>query len=167
MAFAMPHAGDSLDEIKRALTVLASKDRHRDLYRELAARAGLRLDPAGCWLLLRVAGHEGHNARDLATALRVRPADLRRHLGRLMGAGLVAIAGEDDPLELTGAGRSAADQLLAARRDGLAELLEGWSPEQYEEIGQLIANLARDLLSDDRGGGMIDTGKARKAASKP
>ena len=41
------------------------------------------------------------------------------------------------------------DKLLASRRQSLAEMLEGWSPEQHEELARLLGRLARELLRDD------------------
>ena len=151
--FAMPASPSSLEEIQRALSVLARRENHRVVYQSLAAKAGLRLDPAACWLLLRVGEHEGSDADALVERLRVPVRALRRHLGRLMGAGLVTLAGEHEPLALTGAGHSAVDQLVAARRDCLAEQLADWSPECRAEAAEFIARLASDLLSDPTGKG--------------
>ena len=57
--------------------------------------------------------------------------------------------GSDPELELTPAGRAVIDRLTAARRDGLADLLAGWHPEEHPELEALIRQLAHDLLADD------------------
>ncbi len=160
--FAMPASPSSLEEIQRALSVLARKESHRAIYQSLAAKAGIRLDPAACWLLLRVGEHEGSDTEGLATRLRVPVGALRRHLGRLMGGGLVTLSGEAEPLALTAAGHSTADQLVAARRDCLAEHLAGWSPECRAEAAEFIARLAGDLLSDRKGGELVAGPQGRR-----
>jgi len=96
--------------------------------------------------VLRVGEHEGSDTDALATSLHVPIGALRRHLGRLMGAGLVTLAGEHEPLTLTDGGRGAVDQLVAVRRDCLAEQLAGWSPQCRAEAAEFIARLASDLL---------------------
>ena len=52
-------------------------------------------------------------------------------------------------LVLTDAGHEAADRLFAARRESLRELLADWSPEEYAELGELLAKLSRALLGED------------------
>jgi len=47
--FAMPAARSSQEEIERALHVLASRDSRSLIYRRLADRAGVALDPLSCW----------------------------------------------------------------------------------------------------------------------
>jgi DNA-binding MarR family transcriptional regulator len=73
-------------------------------------------------------------------------------LTALVRQGLVAV---DPPgsaqaeVSLTERGRETVARLLAARRDGLAELLAGWSPERHLELAALLRRLARELLADD------------------
>ena len=49
---------------------------------------------------------------------------------------------------LTAAGRDALDRLVAARRERLAELLDGWSPEREAELAALLTRMARDTVAD-------------------
>ena len=56
--FAMPAARSSQEEIERALSVLASRDSRYLIYRRLADRAGVALDPLSCWLLFRIQDQE-------------------------------------------------------------------------------------------------------------
>jgi hypothetical protein len=51
--FAMPTTRTSQQEIERALHVLTSRDSLDQLYRRLATRAGIELDPLSTWLLFR------------------------------------------------------------------------------------------------------------------
>jgi len=52
-------------------------------------------------------------------------------------------------LVLTDAGHEDAERLFAARREGMRELLADWSPEEYAELGELLAKLSRALLGED------------------
>ena len=49
---------------------------------------------------------------------------------------------------LTAAGRDALDRLVAARRERLAELLDGWSPEREAELAALLTRMAREVVAD-------------------
>jgi hypothetical protein len=70
-------------------------------------------------------------------------------LGRELAAmRLTELRGDDDRFFLTLTGRAALDRLAAARRRGLQELLGGWSPEQHDEVVQMVARLASDLMSN-------------------
>jgi EmrB/QacA subfamily drug resistance transporter len=151
--FAMPSERSSLQEIERALTVLISRERPRKVYERLATRAGLELEPACCWLLLRLDEHAPVSVRALAERSHVPPAELRPRLAQLQRAGLVSLgAAEGDGTEcvqLTAAGLRAAERLVAARRVGLAELLAGWQPEQHAELATLLGRLAHNLVGED------------------
>ena len=62
---------DSLQEVERALSVLADRDNRWELYVRLAARAGIDLPPPELWLFARIGSHVGDSADDLAAALGV------------------------------------------------------------------------------------------------
>ena len=49
---------------------------------------------------------------------------------------------------LTAAGRDALERLVAARRESLAELLDGWSPEREADLAALLTRMARDVVAD-------------------
>jgi EmrB/QacA subfamily drug resistance transporter len=149
---AIPHTSSSRDEIARALSVLARRQNREQIYRWLATEAGLEVSPAACWLLLRVDGHEGRTAAELAGHLHVPAASVDRLGDELHRTGLLEVrgAGSDaagSGIVLTVEGGAALDRLITARRRGLEELLAGWSPEQHDEVVQMVARLAADLLS--------------------
>jgi MFS transporter len=52
---------------------------------------------------------------------------------------------------LTPAGERALEQLVATGRRRLAELLEGWEPDEHRELGELSGRLARQFFIDPRG----------------
>jgi DNA-binding MarR family transcriptional regulator len=149
-SFAMPKEDSSLKEIERSLTVLVSREGRRRIYERLAARAGVDLDPPECWLLFRINEYDPTSATDLASKLEL-PEPLRlSHLERLKEAGFL-IEGQDSNAQLiiTQNGQQVIERLAAARRQSLAELLGGWSPEQHEELVRMLGRLARELLQDD------------------
>jgi EmrB/QacA subfamily drug resistance transporter len=144
--FAVPRSPDSLEEIRRALTVLARRDTHRQLYVEIARRAGVELSPAQSWALARIADTPG--GLDIAASRwGVEPATARAALEHLEAEGLVRRDGAQS-LELTAAGQETLARLMDARRERLAEQLDGWSPEQEQEVARLLTRLARDLVAD-------------------
>jgi DNA-binding MarR family transcriptional regulator len=149
---AKPATRTSLEEVERALAVLARRENRSRLYVALAQRAGLRLEPAGCWLLHRLDEHPRTTIAGLAGELDVPEGRLDPIVGELAERGLVATersGAADGTLVLTSAGGEAIRRLLAARRDGLADLLAGWSVDRQPELADLLRKLARELLADD------------------
>jgi DNA-binding MarR family transcriptional regulator len=166
----MPTARTSQEEIERALCVPASRESRCRVYERIAARAGLTLDPPSCWLLLRIDQDAPATLESLSARLRVPVAALTPALDRLTRAGLVVVDrahgdGRAGQLALTPSGRQARDRLVAARREGLADLLKGWPLEQQAELAEMPGRLARSLLGDDRGDrelvGALDTPDAQ------
>jgi EmrB/QacA subfamily drug resistance transporter len=141
---ALPAQRSSLEEIERAVEVLAHRENRLRLYTRLADRAGLDLPPGACWLLYRVADRPGTTADELVARLHLPPAWLAKRIGELRRAGYVA-----DGLRLTDAGAAAADRLVDARRAALTDLVRGWHPEENPELADLVRRLARQLLADD------------------
>jgi len=152
--FAMPSDRSSLEELERALTVLARRDR-RELFARLARGAELDIEPAACWLLLRLARHPDYDAARLARAPVCGAERTVRLLAQLQKAGLVSLAPLDgrDAAEtraaLTDAGQVAVERVRAEHRRRLGELLEGWAPEEHAEVIALVESLTRELLDDE------------------
>jgi DNA-binding MarR family transcriptional regulator len=152
----MPAARTSQQEIECALHVLASRDSMELIYRRLAARAGVDLDPLSTWLLFRLQERVPISEAELAQRLRVPQDRLSPAIEQLTQKGLVSATSQADgqssgQLQLTAAGQQAIDKLHDAYHDSLAELLDGWSPEQEEELARLLRRLATRLLSEDSG----------------
>ena len=89
----MPRDEDSLMEIERALSVLASRDVRRRLYERLARENGIDLPALEAWTLARI--HEGAPgpAASLATRIDVEPQ-------RLSAAAEIRIEAEGTDLRL-------------------------------------------------------------------
>jgi EmrB/QacA subfamily drug resistance transporter len=163
---AAPAACTSVDEIGRALSVLTSGQPRERIYEKLADRAGVTIDAAGCWMLLRVHEHPGDDVPALSQRLELPEDTIRLLLGNLIGRGLVSSAsparpaagvpgetgvpggppvGLDGTVMLTASGEAAAERLVGARHDAVADLVADWNPEQHAELAALLRKLARHL----------------------
>jgi EmrB/QacA subfamily drug resistance transporter len=158
-AFALPTSRSSAQELERALTVLVRKERG-ELFRRLAQRAGLELEPLASWLVLRIHRHPDWDAARLAREHALGTERVRAAVAGLVADGLVvhsvpdaapgaAAALSSECLRLTPAGQSAVDRITAAHRSRLAELLDGWSAEEHAELTALVHRLTAELLDDE------------------
>ena len=132
-SFAMPREAESLPELARIVATLARRENHWRVYQRLAERAALDLEPAELWLLTRLG--EG-------TAVDLDDPRLALAHASLRARGLV----EDGHLD--GTGRLAYTRVVDARRQGLAELLDGWEPEKHDEVRAMLDRLARELVAE-------------------
>jgi DNA-binding MarR family transcriptional regulator len=155
--FALPTDRSSVKEMERALTVLARKENRPELFRRLAARAHLDLEPVLCWLLLCIDRHPDRSVAELACPPAIGVDRVRQLVYRLADEGFVVVDGDGDGAAgdrlrpvLTPAGRDTVAKLIEARRQGLAELLDGWSPEEHDELVALLHRLGRQMLDDRR-----------------
>ena len=92
------------------------------------------LEPAELWLLART--RRGHGGRPR------RPAARRGRATSLRERGLVADGG------LAADGEAVYGRVLEARREGLSELLDGWEPEEHDEVQAMLDGLARELVAE-------------------
>lgn len=138
----------SREELERCLSHLMQRDSDaRALYARLGAAAGLDLSAGSIWVLARL-GREGRVDRQaLAQRAGVTLDAGRPHVDRLVDAGLV-IRGEQD-LEITPAGRAAAQRLYDVRRRALAREIDHWDPESNPELTALLSKIARESVGDD------------------
>jgi EmrB/QacA subfamily drug resistance transporter len=134
---------DGLREVCRALSTLADTHSRWELYEQLARRARVDLPPPQVWLVFRLAERAADGSRDLVQDLGVPPERFAPALAGLEAAGL-AENGTGAP-RLTPAGRARYDELVAARREGLAEFLAGYDPDEHPELRQLLDELAKDV----------------------
>jgi EmrB/QacA subfamily drug resistance transporter len=145
-AFAAPKHHDPLAEIERALSTLARRDSRERILEQLSRRAGLELTARQCWVLARVGEAEPTDARAIADAHAVDAERVAARIAELRELGY--IEGPDDAIALTAAGRDAVERLVAARRERLAALLDGWSPEREADLAALLSRMARDVVAD-------------------
>lgn len=160
--FAMPTTRTSQQEIERALHVLTSRDRLDQLYRRLADRVGVDLDPLSSWLLFRLPGELPITEEHLEKRLRV-PADrLTPALEVLRENGLVTMTSQVEgqgggELQLTPAGQETLKTLTTACHDRLGELLDGWSPEREAELTVLLRRVTTTLFNEENKKELIGT----------
>ena len=126
----------SVEELERALLRLADTDLRKRGYDRLADLCGLELPGGSCWVLARLAKHGRAAGVELAREAGVTVATGRPYVDKLVEAGYVNRV--DGTLELTTTGHVAADQVFEARRQGLEQMLSGWSPEEHADLGQML-----------------------------
>ncbi len=155
---AMPAVHTSLEELARSLSVLAEHENRVYVFRQLVVRAGVDTDVPSAWALLRIRDHQGVGSHRLAEQLKVPEGQLERVLDGLIAQDWVKrgqpASGEAPstaPINVTDAGQVVIDRLSQAWRDGLAELLKGWDPEQHAEVRAMLTRLAQDMLLHDFG----------------
>jgi len=132
-SFAMPREAESLPELARIVTTLARRENHWRVYDQLARRTGLDLMPAEVWLVARLG--EG-------TEVDLDDPRLGGAVASLRERGLLTDG------RLGAEGEAVYGRVLAARRQGLSELLDGWEPEQHAEVRSMLDGLARELVAE-------------------
>jgi EmrB/QacA subfamily drug resistance transporter len=138
---------NALREIERALSLLAGREQRWSVYQGLAARAGLELPPPQLWLLARLGEREPLTDAQLTAQFWGDSDEIGEALGQLRERSLVG--GRDgSTIVLTTTGRDDYERLVAAKCAGLRELLDGWQPDQHDELQELVDNLGRDLVSE-------------------
>jgi EmrB/QacA subfamily drug resistance transporter len=145
-AFAAPKHHDPLPEIERALSTLARRDTRLRILDRLCRQAGVDLNARQCWVLARVGENEPTDPFAIAEEHAVDPARVAARIAELRELGFVEGPGEG--VVLTAAGRDALDRLVAARRQSLAELLDGWSPEREADLAALLTRMAGETVAD-------------------
>ncbi|HEX6631430.1 MAG TPA: MFS transporter [Gemmatimonadaceae bacterium] len=149
-AFAVPRDTAPLAQVQRGLVLLGDRATQRRLLERMAARAGVALSPAACWLLGRVAADPAIDPAQLARRYHLDVEVLGTGLAELRDHGLVASApdtagnGARRHL-LTPAGGAVLDRLVAAHQDALTDLVADWAPERHAELAALVDRLSRDV----------------------
>jgi predicted MFS family arabinose efflux permease len=158
--FATPRDTDSLAVIVNKIGQLDRREGARELVQRVAARAGVDLDPAACWLMARLNADASVQMEDLAQRSQVQIARLREARDTLLQRGLIA-AGEDTgpAFQLTGEGHAVLVRLSATGAQRLSDLLECWRPDEHPELARLIATLAHEFF--------VDNSALRGAANEP
>jgi len=143
-SFAVPTDGDSLSQVSRWLWTLLSRESKRRLLERIAARAGVDLSAAACWLLARFAESHDATPRALAQSYGLETELLEGALQELRRKGMVAA----DSHDLTPTGLEVHDRLASARRAGLTELLADWSPEQHRDLSEFLQRVSANLSAE-------------------
>jgi EmrB/QacA subfamily drug resistance transporter len=143
----------SLQEIELALQRISARENRGELYRTLAQRAGVDLQPRAVWLLYRLADHPACTASEVAQRLKVDVELIQPAVDALVAEGMIEERSRQDggacEFHLTAAGRQAIHKLTDARRSSLSELLEGWDLDEHPEVIDMVRQMAHALLADD------------------
>jgi EmrB/QacA subfamily drug resistance transporter len=149
--FAVAKHTDSLAELSRALTCLVGREGRRRMVQDMAARAGVELSPAACWLLVHLHEDPRADIPELCSAWDIPLEVGERALAELeVRAMLEPLSGpaDDGARRPNTAGEEAVARLIAERRASLATLLDGWSPDEHPEVASLLTRLARELAAE-------------------
>ncbi len=144
----MPRDASSRDELE---IIIANALRHENRWeaiRRIAARLGFDWAPDELWLFLQLARMQ--TPGEIVPGAKPSELPLKRwnSLGaQLTERGLVLPA-DNDTLLLTDEGLACFQQMAANYRARLAEIVEQWSPEEHEEVRQLLTGFVRELVTD-------------------
>ncbi|MDN3267828.1 MFS transporter [Streptomyces sp. MA15] len=139
-----PVERSSHDEVCRALSVLATREGRREIYRRITDRAGYDLLPASSWLLLRMRRHGSVEPARLAERNPV-PLDVVLEASRQVESRHLAVRRGMD-MVLTDEGREVSERLARAREESLAELLgDWWGADRPTDLVQLVHELNDEL----------------------
>jgi DNA-binding MarR family transcriptional regulator len=119
----------------------------RAYFERVAVEAGVDLPINECWALVQI--RRGYSSPGvLSERSGAAPAAVQSTLADLAQKGLVTVpaADTDAPFELTDSGVAIADTLLASVRDRLDKLLDGWSPERYTDLSNLLNEFATEVM---------------------
>ena len=131
---------DSLRQATRELYRAIGRDRTLAFIREATARAGIALEPAPAWVLMRLGAPDHAELEYLKTLPQVRPDRLDTAVSELRARGLL-----DGDAVLTAEGTALRERLVAARIEGLRELVSDWEPERHPELDPVLARVASEL----------------------
>jgi DNA-binding MarR family transcriptional regulator len=116
-------------------------------------------------VLTRLARFGDTAGAELASQAGVSVERGRPYVDRLVDRGLVQRF--DGMLRLTPAGSAAADQVSGVVREGLGQLLSGWSPEQHADLARMLDKLSHALVGDDADRRQFRTATAVAVAPGP
>lgn len=146
---ANPVHRSSRDECARALSLLSTRSGRRDLYISIGQKAGTDLNPAACWMLLRINRYGSVEPGLLAERTSVPLEKVIAGARQLEERGLARREGL--PLVATGNGQAVAARLVTAREAELSELLgDWWSPDRPQDLSELVRELNAELCGSDQ-----------------
>jgi EmrB/QacA subfamily drug resistance transporter len=169
--YATPRDADSLAEIVNKLGRLDRREGAREIVTRVAARAGVDLSPAACWLLARRSEDHSPGIATLAERFDISLDILVDAQQELVRERLIGSSPEvrDRPIDpppevrdrpigsspggspadgLTPEGHATLERLIAMGEQRLSDLLEGWRPEEHEDLARMIGTLAQQFFID-------------------
>jgi EmrB/QacA subfamily drug resistance transporter len=165
-SFSMPRDATSLEELERIVTTLLAHENRWRLYADLAARAKLDLPAPELWMLARLGERAPRSQQSLSQDLGLAPARLEAPLQALRARRIV----EEDAagnLRLTAAGTAMRERVLAARRQGLSEVMARWEPQRHPEVLALLDRMVATLVRDLPAPGQLQGATPARASGTP
>jgi DNA-binding MarR family transcriptional regulator len=131
------------------------RDVRRQHIKRIVARAGVALEPAAAWLLMRLDERAEATPEALAHRAPYDTPTLHRAMDELRAASFVVERTENGAgrLAITDAGCTVLGRIVAARRAHLAEVFGEWSEGERQELSALLRRLTPELVPDARSGG--------------
>jgi DNA-binding MarR family transcriptional regulator len=141
----LPTFRTSLAEIERFVTILSSRQNVWERFGRVIERAGLEISVPHAYGLFRLY-HAGPLTEEEISKTAKEPIDtIKARVERMIEAGTVR-RDTDGVVTITPKGRQFVDRMLEARRQLLSEQLQGWEPEQHQELIELLKTLADNSL---------------------
>jgi len=148
-AFATPRQVKSEAEAARALSVLLGREKRRQLVANLAARAGVDLSPAACWLIAHLQDDPAMDIPEMSRSFDIPQAATAGAVQELAARGYVTLDDTGAGVKgVTAAGHAVAEKLIAERRASLERLCPDWSPDDHPDLAGLLTRLAGELQRD-------------------
>ncbi len=144
-----------IGQIQTSLQGVTQSTNQVRVHEELLRAAGVRLDRGGAALLYKLRLHADTPFRvtTLASLLGVDAPTVTRKVQQLERLGYVAR--EPDPedgraslIRLTRGGQDIVDRILAAHRDRLTRLFEGWDDDDVRRFGTLLERFSQSIQRD-------------------
>ena len=134
-----------LGQIQSSLQIVSQSSQQIRAHEELLRAAGVRLDRAGAALLYKLRLYADAQLRitSLAALLGVDAPTVTRKVQQLERLGYVTREPDPDDgraslIRLTRSGQTTVDRILAAHRDRLAQLFDGWDDDDVRTFGVLL-----------------------------
>jgi DNA-binding MarR family transcriptional regulator len=136
-------------ELERTLTEVARAILRLDVPQSALAE-GESVDKAGYWLLVRVAGQAPMRLSELAGSVELDLSTVSRQIRDLVACGLVVKEPDPDDgraslLSLSARGEAVLEAVSEARRQVLAEAIDGWSEEERTALTGSLLRLEAGL----------------------
>ncbi|MBX6363521.1 MAG: DHA2 family efflux MFS transporter permease subunit [Gemmatimonadetes bacterium] len=150
--FPMPAPDASLPILLEGVAALADRDVQRRYIEAIVRRAGVDLDAAAAWLLVRLEHDPALDPHELGRSKGVPPERIDAALGQLYGRGLLVDRRLDGRVvrEPSDAGSAVLARLVAARREHLTALAAEWGADRRAELPDVLRELARELVPEAR-----------------
>ena len=147
--YAPPRDTASLAEVVNMVGRMERREGARELLERVAARAGVKLSPAACWLLAKCSDEQHPDVAVLASRFQIDRQTLVDARAELIDHALI----ERSPREATAyvpsaSGRETLELLTVTGERRLAELLECWRPEEHADLARMIGTLAQEFFID-------------------